>query len=86
MNKLWLSLLALFLCAFVPAQAATMSEEGKIAALIESVRDTPEGTQFIRNGTAYSVADAVDHLNKKYSAAKSKIKDGVQNPVQPPMA
>ncbi|MDR2710339.1 MAG: DUF5329 domain-containing protein [Burkholderiales bacterium] len=77
-NQLRLPLLAMFLCAlfcaFAPLQAHAMSEEEKIAALIASVRDTPEGTQFIRNGKAYNVADAVDHLNFKYSKVKSRIK------------
>ncbi|MDR0247935.1 MAG: DUF5329 domain-containing protein [Burkholderiales bacterium] len=51
-----------------------MSEEEKITALIESVRDTPEGTQFIRNGKTHSVSDAISHLNLKYSKAKSRVK------------
>ncbi|MDR2172925.1 MAG: DUF5329 domain-containing protein [Burkholderiales bacterium] len=51
-----------------------MSEEEKITALIESVKDTPEGTQFIRNGKAHSIAEAISHLNLKYSKAKSRIK------------
>ncbi|MDR2244008.1 MAG: DUF5329 domain-containing protein [Burkholderiales bacterium] len=51
-----------------------MGEEEKITALITSIKDTPEGTQFIRNGKAHSVDDAVSHLNLKYSKAKSRIK------------
>ncbi|MCL2872257.1 MAG: DUF5329 domain-containing protein [Betaproteobacteria bacterium] len=74
MNKLWLPLLALFFCCFAPVQAYAMSEEEKITALIASVKDTPEGTQFVRNGKAYSVTEAIDHLNYKYARAKSKVK------------
>ncbi|MDR0274022.1 MAG: DUF5329 domain-containing protein [Burkholderiaceae bacterium] len=72
--KNWLALFALLSCFFVCAQAWAMSEEEKIVALIESVRSTPEGTQFVRNGTAYDVADAVSHLSMKYSKAKSRVK------------
>lgn len=64
----------LLLFIFTPVQAYALSEEEKVTALIESVRNTPEGTRFIRNGKAYDVADAVSHLNLKYSKAKSKVK------------
>ena len=74
MNKAWMALFISFLCLFAPVQAYAMSEEEKITMLIESVRDTPEGTHFIRNGKAYDVAEAVSHLNLKYSKAKSRIK------------
>jgi len=67
-----MAVLAVFLCVFAPVQAYALSEEEKITMLIESIRDTPEGTHFIRNGKAYDVADAVSHLNLKYSKAKSK--------------
>ena len=72
MNKTWMAVLAVFLCVFAPVQAYALNEEEKITMLIESIRDTPEGTHFIRNGKAYDVADAVSHLNLKYSKAKSK--------------
>jgi uncharacterized protein YlzI (FlbEa/FlbD family) len=67
-------LLLLFLFFFAAVPAYAVSEEEKITMLIESVRDTPEGTQFIRNGKAYSVAEAVSHLNLKYSKTKNRVK------------
>ncbi|MDR0251025.1 MAG: DUF5329 domain-containing protein [Burkholderiales bacterium] len=73
-HKVGLVFLLSILSLFAHAQAFAMSEEEKITALIESVRDTPEGTQFIRNGKAHSVSDAISHLNLKYSKAKSRIK------------
>jgi len=68
-----MALLVSLLCVFAPVQAYALSEEEKITMLIESVRDTPEGTKFIRNGKAYDVADAVSHLNLKHSKAKSRV-------------
>jgi uncharacterized protein YlzI (FlbEa/FlbD family) len=73
MNKTWLPLFLLLFSIFVPVQAYALSEEEKITALIESVRDTPEGTQFIRNGKAYDVDEAVSHLKLKYSKATSSV-------------
>jgi len=67
----WLPLLLLFL--FAPVQAHALGEEEKIALLIESVKDTPEGTRFIRNGQAYSAADAASHLTLKYSNTNSRV-------------
>ena len=59
---------------FASVQAYALNEEEKIIIIIESVKNAPEGTQFIRNGKAHSAADAVSHLNLKYSRVKSKIK------------
>ncbi|MDR0769733.1 MAG: DUF5329 domain-containing protein [Burkholderiales bacterium] len=73
-GKMWLPLFLSFVFFFVPAQACAMSEEEKIATLIESIGNTPEGTQFVRNGKAYGVAEATSHLNHKYSRVKSKVK------------
>jgi hypothetical protein len=73
-RRTWPILFLPFLFAFVSVQTYAMSEEEKITALIESVKDTPEGTQFIRNGKAHSIAEAISHLNLKYSKAKSRIK------------
>jgi hypothetical protein len=69
-------LLLLLLLAFLlaPVHAYALSEEDKITALIASIQNAPAGTQFVRNGTAYGVADAVSHLNLKYSRAKSRVK------------
>ena len=77
MNKDWFALLlslSFILFIFAPVHSYALNEEEKIKMLIESVKDTPKGTQFIRNGKAYSVDDAVSHLYLKYSKAKSKIK------------
>jgi len=74
MSKAWMALFVSLACLLAPVQAYALSEEDKITMLIESVRDTPEGTHFIRNGKAYDVAEAVSHLNFKYSKAKSRIK------------
>jgi uncharacterized protein YlzI (FlbEa/FlbD family) len=70
--KAWL--LLLFLSLFAPVQAYALNEEERITVLIESIRETPEGTHFIRNGKAYSVTDAVSHLNLKHSKTKSRVK------------
>jgi len=67
-------LLLALLSVLAPVQAYALSEEEKITLLIESARDTPEGTRFIRNGSAYGVADAVSHLARKYSRAQSRVK------------
>jgi uncharacterized protein YlzI (FlbEa/FlbD family) len=72
--KAWHLLLLLFLSFFAPVQAYAMNEEEKITMLIESIKDTPDGTHFIRNGMAYSVTDAVSHLNLKHSKTKSRVK------------
>lgn len=73
-NSAWLALFLLLSCFFVSVQAYAVSEEEKITALIESIKSAPEGTQFVRNATAYSAADAMAHLNLKYSKAKSRVK------------
>jgi uncharacterized protein YlzI (FlbEa/FlbD family) len=70
MLKIGLLFLLPFLSLFAPVQAYALNEDEKITMLIESVRDTPEGTHFIRNGKAYDVAEAISHLNLKYSKAK----------------
>ena len=74
MNKIWLALLVSLTCIFASVQAHAMGEEEKIAQLIESVKSVPEGTQFIRNGSAYPAADAAAHLRMKYSKVQSKVK------------
>ncbi|MDR2209801.1 MAG: DUF5329 family protein [Azoarcus sp.] len=68
----WVLLLSLSFFASAPAHA--LSEEEKITMIIESIKDTPEGTRFIRNGKAYDVADAISHLNLKRSRTKSRLK------------
>jgi uncharacterized protein YlzI (FlbEa/FlbD family) len=73
-RSVWGLLLLSFFFFFAAAPAHATSEEDKITMLIESVRDTPESTQFIRNGKAYSVAEAVSHLNLKYSKGKNRVK------------
>ncbi|MCL2790547.1 MAG: DUF5329 domain-containing protein [Desulfobulbus sp.] len=74
MSKIWLPLLVSLVCMLAPAHGYALSGEEQITMLIESVRDAPAGTHFIRNGTAYDVAEAVSHLNFKYSRAKSRVK------------
>ena len=76
MNKAWLvfPLSILFIFTLLPVYALAFSEEEKIMMIIESIRDTPLGTQFIRNDKSYRVDDAVSHLKLKYSRTKSKVK------------
>jgi uncharacterized protein YlzI (FlbEa/FlbD family) len=73
-RNVWGLLLLSFLFFFAAAPAYAISEEKKITMLIESVRDTPEGTRFIRNGKAYNVTETVSHLNLKYSKVKNRVK------------
>lgn len=49
---------------------ARISEELKIEYMIASLSETPEGTKFIRNGTAYSSGEAAEHLRTKYKYGK----------------
>ena len=49
---------------------AQMSEEAKIAHLIDAIRNAPDGTRFIRNGTEYGSEKAADHLQAKYRHGK----------------
>ena len=67
-------LVMLFLAtlAIVSATAtyARMGEEAKIEELIASVRATPEGTMFIRNGREYGCKKAAEHLRTKYAFGK----------------
>jgi hypothetical protein len=47
-----------------------MSEEAKIEYLINSVKNAPKGTIFIRNGKDYSRDKAAEHLRTKYRRGK----------------
>ena len=49
---------------------AHMSEEAKIEYLIASVKKTPKGTKFVRNGKEYDSERASRHLKTKYTRAK----------------
>ena len=75
MNKAWtafpLSILFIFV---ISLQVHALGEEEKIMMIIESIKDTPEGTQFIRNDKLYSADNAVSHLKLKYSKTKSRVK------------
>ena len=54
----------------VPEREGFLSDGVKIEYLINSVRETPEGTKFIRNGTEYSAEKAAEHLRTKYKNGK----------------
>jgi hypothetical protein len=53
------------------APAVALSEEQKIARLIDGVASEP-GVAFIRNGTPHSGAEAANQLNRKYQSAGGK--------------
>jgi hypothetical protein len=69
--------LALVLCllgaAAAHAQQPALSDEQKIAALIESVAGL-RGAVFIRNGSEYDAKAAADHLRLKRDKAGSRVK------------
>lgn len=67
----WALCLGLLFSAF--ANAAPLTEQQKIDALIHSVETLP-GAQFIRNGSAYDGKAAADHLQTKRHYAGSRIK------------
>jgi len=71
-NRAGLLVFLFFIFASLPVYA--LSEEEKIRLVIDSIKDTPQGTQFIRNDKGHSADDAVSHLNLKYSRAKSRVK------------
>ena len=74
MNKAWLVLFMSILFIFISFPVHALTEEEKIAIIIESISGTSAGTQFIRNGKAYSADEAVSHLKLKYSRTKSRVK------------
>ena len=77
MNKTIKSILViLFVCIGICVQAQ-MTEKAKIEYLINSVSTVPEGSKFIRNGTKYTTASAVDHLKTKYRYGKKYAKTAV---------
>lgn len=55
------------------ALAAELSEREKIDALLNSLKDIP-GAVFVRNGTDYTAAEAVNHLRRKLAAAGQGVK------------
>jgi hypothetical protein len=73
-KRVWFVFFLPLLFILASFQAHALSEGEKIRIIIESVKDTPKGTQFIRNSKAYSADEVVSHLNLKYSKAKSKVK------------
>lgn len=59
----------MLLCAQAQVQAQT-NEEAMIERLIMVVETMPEGTKFIRNGTAHDGGRAAEHLRMKYANGK----------------
>ncbi|MDR2860966.1 MAG: DUF5329 family protein [Syntrophobacterales bacterium] len=74
MNKTKLAFFLSLLFMFAAFHVYAAGEEERIKTLIAAVKDTPAGTQFIRNGKAYSADEAASHLNLKYSRAKTRVK------------
>ena len=59
--------------SFSFADAAEDIEQAKISYLIAEVGNL-KGAKFIRNGKAYGVAEAVEHMNLKRRMAGSRVK------------
>lgn len=55
------------------AGASELSEQQKIEALLDSLKEIP-GAVFVRNGTDYTADQAVDHLRRKLTAAGGRVK------------
>lgn len=72
MKKLCIVLLSFMLCGVVFA-APTDAEDAAIQYVIDSVKNAPAGTKFVRNGKAYDAPKAADHLRTKYWWAKKKL-------------
>ncbi len=64
---------ALQLDVSLPPMATVLGEEEKIKRLIDAVAAATDIT-FIRNGEEHTSGDAAAHLNRKYQAAKDKIR------------
>lgn len=64
----------LLIMAVAAVAGASVNEEQKIMLLIDSIKNTPENTKFIRNGRAYNALAAANHLQTKYNRAKDKVK------------
>jgi hypothetical protein len=60
-------------CAGISA-AISPEEDVKVLALINSIKEAPQGTAFIRNGTKHDAQAAVKHLLRKYKSAKKRLK------------
>ena len=58
--------------AIQPASIAFMSEQDKIAHLIQYIAGLKEAV-FLRNGKEHRAEEATDHLRKKLAAAKSEF-------------
>jgi hypothetical protein len=54
-------------------QATTLSEEQKVAHLINYIR-TLNGAIFIRNGKEFKPTEAADHLRSKWEKHKKRVK------------
>jgi hypothetical protein len=59
--------------ASVPAATAPFSEPQKIEVLLASIGRL-QGAVFIRNGSEYTAAQAVDHLRYKWKHAGERVK------------
>ena len=55
------------------AWASELTERQKIEALLNSLKSIP-GATFVRNGTDYTADQAVDHLQRKLTAAGPRVK------------
>lgn len=64
---------ALFAATAAHAQQPALTDEQKIAALIQAVADL-RGAVFIRNGSEYDAKAAADHLRTKREKAGSQVK------------
>ena len=71
-KKLLICVLAVLFCAGF-AFAISQEEDAKILAVINSIKNAPQGTVFIRNGTKHDADAAVNHLLRKYRSAKKRL-------------
>ena len=65
-------LMIILFSAFMPAQVETLDTSEEIAHLLEFIK-TSDCT-FIRNGKVYSGKEGLEHIHKKYTYFKEKIK------------
>jgi hypothetical protein len=56
-----------------PVSGGEGETEEVIMRLVQSVRDLPDGTAFIRNGESHTKDEAVQHLLSKYEKGKKEI-------------
>lgn len=75
-RRFWVALgvvVALLAAGVASGQQSALTDDQKIAALIQAVADL-RGAVFIRNGSEYDAKAAADHLRMKRENAGSRVK------------